>query len=126
MKILEWEKQLAKRYKVKKITDFQDLRDFLTNKNYYPNFVPGEVSEGQFCDEEFYAGYVFNEEDIVNRKTIAPDSGWDTTIILISSMDGVKISDYHIVGMNHFSMDEARKFISETTKPILDSQAEMK
>ena len=125
MKILEWEEQIKKRLNFIKTQDFESLKNYLVNVNYYPTFTPSEVSEGVFFDEEFYAGFIFDEKEILKRDVQEVDSGWKTTIILLASIDGENILDYHIVGLNDFSRDELRKFIDFSTKSITENQDEV-
>lgn len=114
MKISEWENLINKKYKVlSTITNFADLRKYLTHSDSYPIFTPFEVSEGFMEDNDFYAAYVFDEKDIAKREiNSSVDSGWNTTIVLTSSVDSVDIDDYFVHSSNGLTDKEYRKFLS--------------
>lgn len=118
MTILEWEEQIKKLYNIKKVQNFDELKYYLTNINYYPNFEFSEVSEGQFYNEDFACAYVFDEKEILKKNNIVCDSGWNTTIIMLVSEDKENVDDYHIVGLNGFKRCDVRKFIKNTTSII--------
>ena len=112
MKIAEFEEHI-KQYKVLKIKNFNELKGYLTNsRNYEYNFCPEEISEGYIDNDDYYSTYVFDEEDIANRK-IEPihDSGWKTTIVMIKSYDKINVDGYYIHQSNGLSIDEMRTFL---------------
>ena len=113
MTIKEFEKNISKKYKVDKIEKFSDLRNYLTHSDSYPTFTPFEVSEGFMEDSDFYAAYIFDEKDIAKREINSTmDSGWNTTIVFASSVDGVHIEDYFVHTSNGLTDKEYRKFLS--------------
>lgn len=115
MKITEWESNLNNKFSFEKIEDFNDLKVYLSNaNNYVGNFSPSEVSEGELYDEYFYAAYILNEHEILNKDaTIYTNSGWTTTIILVESKNKIDIDNYYICGMNGFLQDDVRRFLKE-------------
>lgn len=103
MKILDWEKKIHSKYTFIKID-----KEHKSQINEYRMWRRGDddkvsiesITEGDINDEDFYASYVFNEEQIVGHQITHSmcDSGWLTTIVFIASNDGVNISDYFIHG----------------------------
>ena len=126
MNIKEWEQYIKTKYNVTKIDDFEELRYYLTSNDFYPEFTPSEITEGQFYDDEFYAAYLFNEREILNKDAITYNSGWTTTLVLLASTDGETILDYCVLGMNGFERSDVKNFFEQAVTPIGDGQAEMK
>ena len=112
MTIENFEKEISKKYKFEKITNFEKLRDYLTFCDSYPTFSPFEVSEGFMEDDDFCAAYVFEERDI-SKQIISPaiNSGWNTTIVFISSTDKISVDDYFVQTSNALPEKEYREFL---------------
>ena len=112
MTIEKFEKEISKKYKFEKIIDFETLRDYLTICDAYPIFTPFEVSEGVVEDEDFFAAYVFVDNNI-SELSISPaiNTGWKTTIVLISSVDKINIDDYFVLTSNALPEKQYRDFL---------------
>lgn len=83
MKIKNWENYITKKYNAKKVEDFLQLKKYLTNQlNYSHNFTPEEITETEILNDEYYAAYVFDENNISKKRlTTYHNSGWNTTIV---------------------------------------------
>ena len=112
MKIIEFENKINENYTVQKIVEFDELRIYLTYDDSYPKFTPFEVSEGFMENEEFYAAYVFDENEIGEGDVkTGLNSGWNTTIVFVASMDKVKIDDYFVHTSNGLTEKDYREFL---------------
>lgn len=123
MKIKAWENYVIKKYNAKKINDFLQLKEYLTNPlNYAYNFTPEEITETEISNSEYYSAYVFDEDKIAQRKVISNDnSGWNTTIVFLASKDKVTISDYFLHESNGLTREEMDKF-SKDIYPLGDEK----
>lgn len=83
MKIKEWESKVAKKYNFEKITDIFMLKKYLTHPDSYSfNFCAEEITETDISNEDYYASYIFNENEIAGRDVKSTlNSGWNTMII---------------------------------------------
>lgn len=115
MKIKEWEDYVFKKYDAIKLTNFFELKRYLTSQeNYAHNFTPDEITETEITNEEFYAAYVFDENKIANRIVISYDnSGWNTTVIFLASIDKINISNYFIHESNGLTRNEMELFCND-------------
>lgn len=112
MKIIDFENKIDEKYKVQKIVEFDELRTYLTYNDSYPKFTPFEVSEGLMENEEFYAAYVFDENEIGESDVKSGlNSGWNTTIVFVSSLDKVEINDYFVHTSNGLTEKDYREFL---------------
>ncbi len=116
MKIKEWEQQISKKYSFEKITDILMLKKYLTHQDSYNfNFCAEEITETDISNEDYYASYVFNENEIAGRNVKSIDnSGWNTTIIFLASKDKINISNYFIHESNGLTREEMDKFLQNT------------
>lgn len=112
MNISKWEKNISKTYNYEKIVVFDELKYFLSNpESYQSDFSPENISEGEISNDDFYAAYVFNEHEILNRDAIGyQNSGWTTTIVLSSVDKKDNITGFYVLGLNGFSEKDATKF----------------
>ncbi len=113
MKIKQWEQEISKIYSFEKITDILLLKKYLTRPGHYSfNFCAEVITETDISNEDYYASYVFSEDEIAGRevKSIL-DSGWNTTIIFLASKDKINISNYFIHDSNGLTEEELRKFV---------------
>lgn len=112
MKIINWEKKFLKKYNAKKIDNFNDLKNYLTDiRNYQKCFAPEIITETEIKNDEFYAAYVFDESNIANRQVVSPNnSGWITTIIFLASKDKINISNMFMHQSNGLTDKERHKF----------------
>ena len=112
MKIKEWESYVFQKYAAKKINQFSDLKEYLTDeRNYTHNFTPEEITETEITNENYYSAYVFDENKIAHRNVSSHDnSGWNTTIVFLASNDKVNITDYFIHESNGLTRKEMDKF----------------
>jgi len=112
MKIRDWEKYIFEKYKAIKIEQFLDLKKYLTNKkNYAFNFTPEEITETEIQNNEYYGTYIFDENNIANRKTKPRyNSCWNKLIIIISTKDNINISNYCINTAGGLTDEESSKF----------------
>lgn len=96
VKIVEWENRVCSKYTVNKIDNLNELKFYLSDPFEYADcFSIESITEGEFVSEEFYAAYAFNEHEISGRDIIATrNSGWTTTIIFISSDNGIDIKNW--------------------------------
>ena len=115
MKIKDWEKYVTEKYGAIKVTNFVDLKKYLSDqKNYAHNFTPEEITETVIMDNEYYSAYVFDENIIAKRKVISNDnSGWNTTIVFLASKDKVTISKYFIHDSNGLTSEEMDNFCND-------------
>ena len=115
MKIIYWEKYVFKKYGAIKITQFTDLKKYLTNPdNYSFNFTPEIITETEIMNDEYYSSYVFDENIIANRKVKSRDnSGWNTVIVFLASNDKVNISKYFIHESNGLTREEMNMFCKD-------------
>ena len=112
MKIIDFENKIDEKYKVQKIVEFNELRTYLTYDDSYPKFTPFEVSEGFMENDDFYAAYVFDENEICkNRVRGGANSGWNTTIVFVASIDKVEIDDYFVHTSNGLPEKDYREFL---------------
>lgn len=115
MTIKDWENNLKQDLNYEKVTDVEELKYFTTNPdNYSYNFSVEEITEDTISNDDFYAAYVLDEKEILKKETISyGNSGWTTTIVILSSSDKKDIEDYYIVGLNGFSPDDTRAFLQK-------------
>ena len=125
MNIQEWENYIRTKFNVDKIENISELQQYLTNFACEDCDVE-MLTEGQMTNDDFYAAYNFSEREFLNRDVITYNSGWGTTLVFISSIDGESISEYFVVGMNGFSNEDVKKFYEIVITPIGDGQSEMK
>lgn len=116
MKIKNWENYITKKYNAKKVEDFLQLKKYLTNQlNYSHNFTPEEITETEILNDEYYAAYVFDENNISKKRlTTYHNSGWNTTIVFLASKDKINISNYFV----HESNGVPRNAMNDFCKDI--------
>ena len=115
MNILKWEKLINLKYKVKKVEDINQLKPYLTSPKMYQNlFTVFDITETEIDDSNFYAAYVFDENQIVNRNVISKDnSGWNTTVLFIESKDKKNITNWFIHQSNGLYPEEMDLFLTD-------------
>ena len=115
MNIIKWENLINSKYDVKKITNINCLKPYLTNpKMYFNMFTVYDITETEIDDKNFYAAYIFDERQIAGRKVVLPgDSGWTTTVIFIESKDGKNISNYFMHHSNGMAVEEIDIFLTK-------------
>ena len=112
MTIAEWEQKVKKLYDFKKTQNLQELKPYLSHpNNYATNFNVEGITEGDILDEFFYAAYIFSEKQILGKSPSQKNnSGWRTTIVFTSSINGKDMDDFYAVGLNGFSDLEVKTF----------------
>lgn len=129
MKIKDWEEKVGAAYKMQKYTDFSEVTKLcLTHPEPKEGdgMTPYAACEGYADGEVFYAAYVFDEEEITGRKIDLTDlrsewnpegwgSGWDKTVVLLFSRDGVNIDYYDIMKSNAYHPREVPEFYQVIT-----------
>ncbi len=120
MKITEWEEYVIGKYGAKKVVNFEELREYLTNPEHYcGGFTPEEVTETEIMDDEFYAAYVFDENQIAKRNVVSyMDSCWNTTIMFLGSHDGKNIHLWSMHTSNGLTEKELYNFVDDIEPTI--------
>ena len=123
MKIIDWEKYVIEKYGAKKVTTFDDLKEYLTNPDHYSDaFTPEEVTETEIMDDEFYAAYVFDENQIARRTVVSLiDSCWKTSVVFLGSHDGENIHLWSMHTSNGLSDEELNRFIDDI-EPVVERE----
>ncbi len=112
MKIKDWEKYVTEKYGAIKVTNFVDLKKYLSDqKNYAHNFTPEEITETLIMNDEYYSAYVFDESKIANREVVTKyESCWNKLIVVLASKDNINISNYCINTAGGLTYEESCKF----------------
>lgn len=115
MKIKDWEKYVTEKYGAVKVTEFDDLKNYLSDqRNYAHNFTPEEITETEIMNDEYYGAYVFDENKIAGREVRSTsNSGWNATVVFIASDDKVNISNYFIHESNELTRTEMDNFCND-------------
>ena len=112
MKIKDWEKYVTEKYGAIKVTNFVDLKKYLSDQeNYAHNFTPEEITETVIMNDEYYSAYVFDESKIANREVVTKyESCWNKLIVVLASKDNINISNYCINTAGGLTYEESCKF----------------
>jgi len=115
MKIKDWEKYVTEKYGAVKVTEFDDLKNYLSDpRNYAHNFTPEEITETEIMNDEYYGAYVFDESKIANREVITKyESCWNRLIVVLASDDKVNISNYCINAAGGLTDEESSRFYND-------------
>ncbi len=122
MKITEWEEYVIGKYGAKKVVNFEELREYLTNPEHYcGGFTPEEVTETEIMDDEFYAAYVFDENQIAKRNVVSyMDSCWNTSVVFLGTHDGENIYRISMHDSNGMTRRELDRFYVDIDPKNLD------
>lgn len=128
MKILEWEKNIFEKYHAKKITEFNELKQYLTSQEFYKDcFNCYTVTETEISDEDFYAAYVFDEEKIAGHKiTEKQNTGWKTSVVFVASVNKKDFNDYFMHTSGGLKGQEISSFIKQSMPPMCLDQTNVK
>lgn len=112
MKIKDWEKYVTEKYGAIKVTNFVELKKYLSDQeNYAHNFTPEEITEMEIMNDEYYSAYVFDESKIANREVVTKyESCWNKLIVVLASKDNINISNYCINTAGGLTYEESCKF----------------
>ena len=112
MKIKDWEKYVTEKYGAIKVTNFVDLKKYLSDQeNYAHNFTPEEITETVIMNDEYYSAYVFDESKIANRDVITKyESCWNKLIVVLASKDKINISKQCINTAGGLTDEESIRF----------------